>query len=98
MGTVIGGFAKIFTGEIIEIALKVQREWAAIGVEGGRPQGPLGPLLPDHLREATRRYKLERRGAVGYRGAVGGGYGNALGAGIGAGGEGAIGGVGRLFR
>ncbi|PUU77695.1 hTAFII28-like protein conserved region-domain-containing protein [Tuber borchii] len=107
VGTAICGFSKVFTGEIVELALKVQKEWADADVEGEgvenirkrtKSDGSLGPLLPDHLREAARRYRLELRGAVGFRGSIGGGCGNALGAGPGVGGEGAIGGVGRLFR
>ncbi|KAG0639434.1 hTAFII28-like protein conserved region-domain-containing protein [Tuber brumale] len=107
VGTAICGFSKVFTGEIVELALKVQKEWADADVEGEgienirkrtKSDGSLGPLLPDHLREAARRYRLELRGAVGFRGSIGGGCGNTLGAGPGAGGEGAIGGVGRLFR
>ncbi|KAL7267240.1 transcription initiation factor TFIID subunit 11 [Rhizina undulata] len=87
VGTVICGFSKVFTGEIIELALSIQKSW-----------GDTGPLLPDHLREAWRRYRAEMGGAVGFRGAVGGGNGNAAGAGPGVGGEGVGGGVGRLFR
>jgi transcription initiation factor TFIID subunit 11 len=86
VGTVICGFSKVFTGEIIELALKIQREW-----------GDQGPLLPDHLREAWRRYKVERQGATGYRGAVGGGAPTATGGGPGLG-DVMGGGVGRLFR
>lgn len=87
VGTVICGFSKVFTGEIIELALQIQRQW-----------GDQGPLLPDHLREAARRYRVEMAGSVGFRGAVGGGCPSAAGAGPGAGGDGPGGGVGRLFR
>lgn len=87
VGTVICGFSKVFTGEIIELALQIQRQW-----------GDQGPLLPDHLREAARRYRVEMHGSVGFRGAVGGGCPTASGAGPGAGGDGPNGGVGRLFR
>lgn len=86
VGTVICGFSKVYTGEIIELALQIQRGW-----------GDEGPLLPDHLREAARRYKIEMHGAVGFRGAVGGGSGAATGGGPGQG-EAIGGGVGRLFR
>ncbi|KAA8906097.1 hTAFII28-like protein conserved region-domain-containing protein [Sphaerosporella brunnea] len=87
VGTVICGFSKVFTGEIIELALQIQKSW-----------GDEGPLLPDHLREAWRRYKIERQGAVGYRGTVGGGGGSAaVGGGPGLG-DSIGGGVGRLFR
>ncbi|TGZ85238.1 TAFII28-like protein, partial [Ascodesmis nigricans] len=44
VGTVICGFSKVFTGEIIELAIQIQKAW-----------GDEGPLLPDHLREAWRR-------------------------------------------
>ncbi|KAF8250628.1 TAFII28-domain-containing protein [Wilcoxina mikolae CBS 423.85] len=86
VGTVICGFSKVFTGEIIELALKIQRSW-----------GDEGPLLPDHLREAWRRYRIERHGAIGYRGAIGGGSPVATGPGPGMG-DVIGGGVGRLFR
>ncbi|CCX32687.1 hTAFII28-like protein conserved region-domain-containing protein [Pyronema domesticum] len=86
VGTVICGFSKVFTGEIIELALQIQRQW-----------GDEGPLLPDHLREAWRRYKIERQGAIGFRGAVGGGSPVANGGGPGLG-DTLGGGVGRLFR
>lgn len=86
VGTVICGFSKVFTGEIIELALQIQKSW-----------GDEGPLLPDHLREAWRRYKVERQGAVGFRGAVGGGQAAATGGGVGLG-DSIGGGVGRLFR
>lgn len=76
----------MFTGEIIELALQIQRQW-----------GDEGPLLPDHLREAWRRYKIERQGAIGFRGAVGGGSPVANGGGPGLG-DTLGGGVGRLFR
>ena len=86
VGTVICGFSKVFTGEIIELALQIQRSW-----------GDEGPLLPDHLREAWRRYRIEMQGAVGYRGAVGGGNPSATGGGPGVG-DTIGGGAGRLFR
>lgn len=87
VGTVISGFSKVFTGEIIELALKIQKSW-----------GEEGPLMPDHLREAWRRYKIEMHGSIGYRGAIGGG-GSPVADGGGPGiGSGIGGGVGRLFR
>lgn len=86
VGTVIGGFSKVFTGEIIELALEIQKSW-----------GHEGPLLPDHLREAWRRYRVEMHGAVGFKGPVGGGAATANCGGIGIG-QTLGGGVGRLFR
>ncbi|KAI5780789.1 hTAFII28-like protein conserved region-domain-containing protein [Geopyxis carbonaria] len=86
VGTVICGFSKVFSGEIIELALQIQKVW-----------GHDGPLQPDHLREAWRRYKIEMQGAVGFRGVVGGGSPGADGGGPGVG-AGLGGGVGRLFR
>ncbi|EEB08151.1 transcription factor TFIID complex subunit Taf11 [Schizosaccharomyces japonicus yFS275] len=47
---VISGFSKVFIGEIVELARKVQDDW-----------GDSGPLAPDHLREAYRRYKHNRK-------------------------------------
>jgi len=44
---VISGFAKVFVGEIVEMARDVQML-----------QGAEGPLAPEHLREAWRLYKL----------------------------------------
>ena len=87
VGTVIGGFAKVFTGEVIELALKVQKQW-----------GQEGPITPDQLREAWRRYRVEGHGAVGFRGAVGGGGGPVADGGGPGVGSGVGGGVGRLFR
>ncbi|CAG8489481.1 9004_t:CDS:2 [Scutellospora calospora] len=45
---VVAGFSKIFIGEIVEKALDIKKEW-----------GSEGPLSPDHIREAFRRYKQE---------------------------------------
>ncbi|GAA95306.1 uncharacterized protein L969DRAFT_44897 [Mixia osmundae IAM 14324] len=42
---VVRGFAKIFVGEIVELALKIQRD-----------AGASGPLAPDHIREAYRQW------------------------------------------
>ncbi|CAG8711291.1 5417_t:CDS:2, partial [Acaulospora morrowiae] len=47
---VVAGFSKIFIGEIIEKALDIKNEW-----------GSEGPLSPDHIREAFRRYKKENK-------------------------------------
>lgn len=73
---------KIFAGEIIERARKIQDQWLA-AAEASLPSPPAdsftdagsgsthaekekeqrrGPLTPDHLREALRRYKREREG------------------------------------
>jgi transcription initiation factor TFIID subunit 11 len=74
--------AKIFAGEIIEGARRVQLQWLEASGESqtGLPspppdndddtrERPRGPLTADHLREALRRYKLERQpGNVGLMG------------------------------
>lgn len=71
MAIVVAGFSKVYVGEIIEkggykpnqpyhcalfllihlyiIAREVMEEW-----------GDAGAIRPEHLREAHRRYKLER--------------------------------------
>ncbi|KAF4611381.1 hypothetical protein G7Y89_g15632 [Cudoniella acicularis] len=69
--------AKIFAGEMIEGARRVQTQWLEASGEDqatGLPSPPAegdkpkeketrrAPLLPDHLREALRRYKLARDG------------------------------------
>ena len=46
---VASGVAKIFIGEIVEMARQVQQQ-----------RGEFGPLRPTHLREAHRLYRLER--------------------------------------
>ncbi|KDQ07094.1 hypothetical protein BOTBODRAFT_120509 [Botryobasidium botryosum FD-172 SS1] len=50
---VIAGVAKVFVGEIVEKARKVQAK-----------AGESGPLAPEHLREAYRLYQ-EEAGRVG---------------------------------
>lgn len=65
---------KIFAGEIIELARRVQLQWLEVSDESqtGLPSPPFsetetrkeprrGPLTAEHLREALRRYKLERK-------------------------------------
>ncbi|KAI7886589.1 TAFII28-domain-containing protein [Lichtheimia hyalospora FSU 10163] len=49
MAIVVAGFSKVYVGEIIEKAREVMEEW-----------GDAGAIRPEHLREAHRRYKLER--------------------------------------
>ncbi|KAI9314205.1 hTAFII28-like protein conserved region-domain-containing protein [Dichotomocladium elegans] len=49
MAIVVAGFTKVYVGEIIEKAREVMEEW-----------GQTGSIRPEHLREAHRRYKLER--------------------------------------
>lgn len=75
--------AKIFAGEMVEGARRVQTQWLEASGEDqttGLPSPPAengtvkekekeketrrGPLLPDHLREALRRLKLERDGGL----------------------------------
>lgn len=61
--------AKIFIGEMIEGARRVQTQWLETDeelktllptppTEPGEEKVLRGPLLPDHLREAYRRHKL----------------------------------------
>ncbi|CDH50361.1 transcription initiation factor tfiid subunit11 [Lichtheimia corymbifera JMRC:FSU:9682] len=49
MAIVVAGFSKVYVGEIIEKAREVMEEWEDAGA-----------IRPEHLREAHRRYKLER--------------------------------------
>jgi transcription initiation factor TFIID subunit 11 len=74
--TTISGYTKVLISELVERARDVQLEWLA--AEDRLPDGesvpsdtPLkerfkpedrGPLLPDHIREAYRRYKKDREG------------------------------------
>ena len=80
VSTAVRAVAKTFAGEIIEAARQVQAEWITSGenqadVPTPPPSNPdaemedgpdlkRGPLRPDHLREAWRRYRLsgESRG------------------------------------
>ena len=80
VATAVKAVAKLFAGEIIEGARNVQAEWILAGEkQSDEPTPPpstdeaendeepdlrRGPLRPDHLREAWRRYKLchESRG------------------------------------
>ncbi|KAF2153962.1 hypothetical protein K461DRAFT_119440 [Myriangium duriaei CBS 260.36] len=86
--TAISAYTKVFAGEIVDRALRVQTEWTAARLEAERKEEvngasegegqdikvdaqhvrvderDLGPLLPDHLREALRRYKADREGGV----------------------------------
>lgn len=74
---------KLYAGEIIERARKVQTQWLELSGEDqttGLPSPPpsegeekkkevrRGPLTPDHLREALRRIKLECAGGPGLLG------------------------------
>jgi transcription initiation factor TFIID subunit 11 len=66
--------AKVFIGEMIEGARRVQTQWMESDEEArtvlpsppadGEEQKRRGPLLPDHLREAYRRHKLAGEGAL----------------------------------
>ncbi|KAF3927210.1 hypothetical protein ABW20_dc0105095 [Dactylellina cionopaga] len=51
VASAIGGFSKIFAGELVERAKEIQQAW-------GDDQ-PGAPLLPEHIREAARRWRLE---------------------------------------
>lgn len=80
----VNAYTKVFAGEIVDRARQVQREWVAAarelptGEANKQTQGmgaakvkehDMGPLLPDHLREALRRYKHDRDGgSVGFTG------------------------------
>jgi len=68
--TTINGYTKIFIGELVEGARKVQTEWmAAEDPDGEVKEKNRGPLLPDHLREALRRYKKAGEGGgAGFQG------------------------------
>ncbi|KAL1918451.1 uncharacterized protein VTP21DRAFT_3111 [Calcarisporiella thermophila] len=48
MAFVVAGFGKVFVGEMVEKAKEVMEEW-----------GDQGPIRPEHLREAYRRYIVE---------------------------------------
>ncbi|RDA87585.1 hypothetical protein CP532_3967 [Ophiocordyceps camponoti-leonardi (nom. inval.)] len=69
VSTAVKAVAKLFAGEIIEAARKVQGQWIAAGEVQSEVPAPggegdvvdedrRGPLRPDHLREAWRRYKM----------------------------------------
>ncbi|KAF9967871.1 hypothetical protein BGZ73_000340 [Actinomortierella ambigua] len=48
MAFVVAGFCKVYVGEMVEKAKEVMDEW-----------GHVGPIRPEHLREAQRRYKAD---------------------------------------
>ena len=52
VASAIGGFTKIFAGEMVERAREIQREWG--------DDKPGMPLMPEHIREAARRWRLEQ--------------------------------------
>lgn len=74
VSTAVKAVAKLFAGEIIEQARSVQSEWIHAGESQSemptppastididsedKPDVKRGPLRPDHLREAWRRYKV----------------------------------------
>lgn len=71
VSTAVKAVAKLFAGEMIESARHVQGEWIAAGEKQSELPTPppstaedeeapvrRGPLRPDHLREAWRRYKV----------------------------------------
>ncbi|KAF3091931.1 transcription initiation factor TFIID subunit 11 [Orbilia oligospora] len=51
VASAIGGFSKIFAGEMVERAKEIQKAWG--------DDKPGAPLLPEHIREAARRWRLE---------------------------------------
>ncbi|KAJ6256621.1 hypothetical protein Dda_8486 [Drechslerella dactyloides] len=51
VASAIGGFSKIFAGEMVERAREIQKAWG--------DDKPGAPLLPEHIREAARRWRLE---------------------------------------
>ncbi|KAI9298171.1 TAFII28-domain-containing protein [Neoconidiobolus thromboides FSU 785] len=67
LSMVVAGFSKVFIGEIVELALEVQKEWDQNEIVTNALQGKpfniprKSPLLPEHLREAYRRYLLNHR-------------------------------------
>jgi transcription initiation factor TFIID subunit 11 len=76
--TTINGYTKVLISELVERARDVQLEWQAASSELPTSQSvkeeedaPVkdklkpeyrGPLTPDHLREAFRRYRKDREG------------------------------------
>lgn len=56
--TTINGYTKTFIGHLIERARDVQEQWAEADAARSDPQ-LVPPLLPDHLREALRRYRRD---------------------------------------
>ncbi|KAL3423122.1 Transcription initiation factor TFIID subunit 11 [Phlyctema vagabunda] len=73
----IRSVAKVFAGDIVEAARKVQSQWIETAEQtqtGKLPTPPAddeapreketrrGPLMPDHLREALRRYRINNEG------------------------------------
>jgi transcription initiation factor TFIID subunit 11 len=72
----VNGYTKVFISELVERARDVQLEWLAaaekLPTDEAVPEtAPLkerikiedrGPLTPDHVREAYRRYKKDREG------------------------------------
>ncbi|KAI9655493.1 MAG: hypothetical protein M1829_000636 [Trizodia sp. TS-e1964] len=76
--TAIGGFTKVFIGELVTKAREVQTQWLIAESSDGKLDEALrGPLLPDHLREALRRTKKAGEGgSAGFKAlSVGGGEG-----------------------
>ena len=57
VATVISGFSKVFAGELIERARDIQAQWG--------DDAPGAPLTPEHIREASRRWRIENGKAGG---------------------------------
>jgi transcription initiation factor TFIID subunit 11 len=76
--TTVQGAIRVFASELIDSACEVRKEWQAaaetlptgepladdVPMEKRKLEMNRGPLTPDHLREALRRIKKGRDGAL----------------------------------
>ena len=60
--TAVNGTTKVFIGEMVEKARQVQDEWLAADPTADHTETRRGPLLPEHMREAWRRYHANAEG------------------------------------